>query len=153
MTRQHDDIADIGAQERIRREVIILESEEHDPATERDDEDNDGVEHDSDTRREKPWMMFTTGSILTDGTLPYYRYFIAIAAMCFVSIFLTFMSLNADREYRLREKYASVLHERAVLKEEERYGLSSKNAVQRRLEEHGIELIDLSKESRLIERR
>lgn len=153
MTRQHDDIADIGAQERIRREVIILESEEHDPATERDDEDNDGVEHDSDTRREKPWMMFTTGSILTDGTLPYYRYFISIAAMCFVSIFLTFMSLNADREYRLREKYASVLHERAVLKEEERYGLSSKNAVQRRLEEHGIELIDLSKESRLIERR
>lgn len=153
MTRQHDDIADIEAQERIRREVIILESEEHDPATERDDEDNDGVEHDSDTRREKPWMMFTTGSILTDGTLPYYRYFIAIAAMCFVSIFLTFMSLNADREYRLREKYASVLHERAVLKEEERYGLSSKNAVQRRLEEHGIELIDLSKESRLIERR
>lgn len=153
MTRQHDDIADIEAQERIRREVIILESEEHDPATERDDEDNDGVEHDSDTRREKPWMMFTTGSILTDGTLPYYRYFISIAAMCFVSIFLTFMSLNADREYRLREKYASVLHERAVLKEEERYGLSSKNAVQRRLEEHGIELIDLSKESRLIERR
>jgi hypothetical protein len=62
------------------------------------------------------------------------------------------MSLNANREYRQREKYASVLHERAVLKEEEKYGLSSKRAVTARLKSYDIELIDLSKDSRLIER-
>ena len=62
------------------------------------------------------------------------------------------MSLNADREYRQRERYASILHERAVLKEEQRYGLSSKSAVTNRLKQHGIELVDLSKESRIIER-
>jgi hypothetical protein len=61
------------------------------------------------------------------------------------------MSLNASREYRQKEKYASVLHERSVLKEEERYSLSSKRAVTKRLKEHGIELIDLTKDSRLIE--
>lgn len=140
---------------RIQREVIILDDEEYDTAEDGIDEEceHEECEHEGGTKREKPWMMFTTGSILTDGTLPYYRYFIVIAAMCFLSIFLTFMSLNADREYRRREKYASVLHERAVLKEEERYGLSSKSAVQKRLKEYGIELIDLSKESRLIERK
>lgn len=161
MIREHDDIAEKQAllrdeRSRIRREVIILDNEEYDTAEDGDDEDDDEAmesDHEEGTKREKPWMMFTTGSILTDGTLPYYRYFIAIAAMCFLSIFLTFMSLNADREYRRKEKYASVLHERAVLKEEERYGLSSKSAVQKRLKEYDIELIDLSKESRLIERK
>ena len=72
--------------------------------------------------------------------------------MCFFSIFLTYMSLNADREYRQREKYASVLHERAVLKEELRYSLSSKSAVISRLKRHNIELIELSKDSRIIEK-
>lgn len=160
MKREHNDIAEgqdvlHDERSRIQREVIILDDEEYDTAEDGIDEEceHEECEHEDGTKREKPWMMFTTGSILTDGTLPYYRYFIVIAAMCFLSIFLTFMSLNADREYRRREKYASVLHERAVLKEEERYGLSSKSAVQKRLKEYGIELIDLSKESRLIERK
>ena len=155
MKREHNDVTEgkdmlHDERSRIQREVIILDDEEYDTAEDGIDEES---EHEGGTKHEKPWMMFTTGSILTDGTLPYYRYFIVIAAMCFLSIFLTFMSLNADREYRRREKYASVLHERAVLKEEERYGLSSKSAVQKRLKEYGIELIDLSKESRLIERK
>ena len=160
MKREHNDVTEgkdvlHDERSRIQREVIILDDEEYDTAEDGDDEEceHEDGEHEDGTKREKPWMMFTTGSILTDGTLPYYRYFIVIAAMCFLSIFLTFMSLNADREYRRREKYASVLHERAVLKEEERYGLSSKSAVQKRLKEYGIELIDLSKESRLIERK
>jgi len=160
MTHQNDNIsktkeAQDTTHDRIRREVIFVETEDaNDEGTEEEDEQDDEESvPKKQEREEKPWMIFTTGSILTDGTLPYHRYFIAIAAMCFLSIFLTFMSLNADREYRLREKYASVLKERAVLKEEERYGLSSKNAVQKRLKEHGIELIDLSNDSRLIERK
>ena len=165
MTRHINDIEETGAtqeatRDRIRREVIFVDTESHGDADTEDDAVTQSNEESAgraatqkQEREEKPWMIFTTGSILTDGTLPYYRYFIVIAAMCFLSIFLTFMSLNADREYRRREKYASVLHERAVLKEEERYGLSSKSAVQKRLKEYGIELIDLSKESRLIERK
>lgn len=161
---------DSATASRIEREVIILEDDKEAQDEELHDEDREEEsEEESDEelyddgydeaeeeeirrKREKPWMIITTGSILTDGTLPYYRYFIAIAVMCFVSIFLTFMSLNADREFRKREKYASTLHERAVLKEEERYSLSTKSAVVKRLKENGIELTDLSKESRLIEK-
>ena len=135
--------------ERVRREVIILSDEEHGASNDVEEQEEDEVQEEESNM---PWLIITTGKILTEGSLPYHRYFIAIAIMCFFSIFLTFMSLNADREYRQRERYASILHERAVLKEEQRYGLSSKSAVTNRLKQHGIELIDLSKDSRIIER-
>jgi hypothetical protein len=93
-----------------------------------------------------------TGSLLTDGTVPYYRYFIAIAVMCFLSIFLTFLSLNAGNEYRRKERKVTTLYERSVLKEEQCYDLSSKSDITARLKQYNIELIDLSKDSRLIEK-
>ena len=144
--------------ERVRREVVILadeEREEHREEGEIEDleeaeEDDQSEEDDEETNA--PWLVITTGKILTDGSLPTHRYFIIIAIMCFFSIFLTFMSLNANREYRQREKYATVLHERSVLKEEMRYSLSSKSAVTARLKRHNIELIELSKDSRVIEK-
>lgn len=138
-----------NTEERVRREVVILTDEQsHTPALEEEYGDDDDEEKESHA----PWLIITTGKILTEGSLPHHRYFIAIAVMCFFSIFLTYMSLNADREYRQREQYASVLHERAVLKEELRYSLSSKSAVTSRLKRHNIELIELSKDSRIIEK-
>lgn len=164
MTRR-EDIYD--EQERIHREVVIIEEDNEDGYDVEEPDEEQGTLEDEDEGEDEPfadinaadraeqeiengWMLITTGRILTDGALPYYRYFIAIAIMCFFSIFLTFVSLNANREYRQREKYASVLHERSVLKEEERYGLSSKSEITTRLEGYGIKLVDLSKESRLI---
>jgi hypothetical protein len=146
---------DKSTDERVRREVVILTDEERD--TEHSQTHNEvGDESEQEEQQEQeesaPWLVITTGKILTEGSLPHHRYFIAIAEMCFFSIFLTFMSLNADREYRQREQYASVLHERAVLKEELRYNLSSKSAVTSRLKRHNIELIELSKDSRIIEK-
>lgn len=146
---------DKSTDERVRREVVILTDEERD--TEHSQTPNEvGDESEQEEQQEQeesaPWLVITTGKILTEGSLPHHRYFIAIAIMCFFSIFLTFMSLNADREYRQRERYASILHERSVLKEELRYSLSSKSAVTSRLKRHNIELIELSKESRIIEK-
>lgn len=145
--------------ERMRREVVILsddntshQGQERGKREESFDEGEHGEEQDEEQESNAPWLVITTGKILTEGSLPYHRYFIAIAVMCFFSIFLTFMSLNADREYRQRERYATVLHERSVLKEEERYSLSSKSAVISRLKRHNIELIELSKDSRIIEK-
>jgi hypothetical protein len=160
-------------QERIHREVVILDDTDNDPDegtyyTDEELEEAAAVDEDAaedeeftfaDTNAKhtgeadnSTWTLITTGRILTEGALPYYRYFIAIAVMCFVSIFLTFAALNANREYRQREQYAWILHERAVLKEEIRYGLSSKSSVTKRLESHGVHLVDLSKQSRLIEK-
>lgn len=138
-------------QERVRREVVIL-TDEQSHTSNHEEEPSDEEDEDDQRKSHAPWLMITTGKILTEGSLPHHRYFIAIAVMCFFSIFLTYMSLNADREYRQREKYASVLHERAVLKEELRYSLSSKSAVISRLKRHNIELIELSKDSRIIEK-
>lgn len=140
-----------NTQERVRREVVIL-TDEQSHTSNHEEEPSDEEDEDDQRESQAPWLMITTGKILTEGSLPHHRYFIAIAVMCFFSIFLTYMSLNADREYRQREKYASVLHERAVLKEELRYSLSSKSAVISRLKRHNIELIELSKDSRIIEK-
>ena len=140
-----------NTKERVRREVVILTDEQSHASTHQE-EPNDEEEDEEQRESYAPWLMITTGKILTEGSLPYHKYFIAIAVMCFFSIFLTYMSLNADREYRQREQYASVLHERAVLKEELRYSLSSKSAVTSRLRRHNIELIELSKDSRIIEK-
>ena len=150
--------SEANTKERVRREVVILTDEERDTHSgaaahnlSDDDQEEEG-EQKEEQESGAPWLMITTGKILTEGSLPHHRYFIAIAIMCFFSIFLTFMSLNADREYRQRERYASILHERSVLKEELRYSLSSKSAVTSRLKRHNIELIELSKESRIIEK-
>lgn len=151
-------------QRRIDREVVIVKNqEEHNEqqeaditenavdSTEEHEELNEG--HATEAKRNKSIVQhIITGSLLTDGAVPYHRYFIAIAVMCFVSIFLTFLSLNTSNEYRRKERTLTTLHERSVIKEEQRYGLSSKSAVTSRLKEYNIELVDLSKNSRLIEK-
>ena len=157
---------------RINREVVRVEEERPEESIDNEEgdyfEDSD-VEYDEDalteeeeidqeiedeeTKRPKRLIdHIITGSLLTDGTVPYYRSFIAIAVMCFLSIVLTFLSLNASNEYRRKEHMVTTLHERSVVKDEQRYGLSSKSAIQERLLEHNIELVDLSKNSRLIEK-
>jgi hypothetical protein len=147
-------------QRRIDREVVIVKNNEEQEAditenavdsTEEHEELNEG--HATEVKRNKSIVQhIITGSLLTDGAVPYHRYFIAIAVMCFVSIFLTFLSLNTSNEYRRKERTLTTLHERSVIKEEQRYGLSSKSAVTSRLKEYNIELVDLSKDSRLIEK-
>ena len=152
---------------RVQREVVFVDTEtskgvksrsgssqarraEAETATSTTEADNSSVEEERPLSK-SIWQHIVTGSILTSGAVPYYRYLIAIAVMCFVSIFLTFMLLNADREYRRKNEYAKVLYERSVLMDERRYNLSSKRAVTERLREYGIELIDLSNDSRVIE--
>lgn len=148
---------------RIRREVVRLDEEptrsgeeeydEDDYVSAEEEVDDEAGEDVAVTPRSKSiWQHITTGSFFTSGAVQYYRYLIAIAVMYFISIFLTFVSLNADREYRKLENYATVLNERSILKEEERFSLSSKHAIEERLRSYGIELIDLSAKSRLIEK-
>lgn len=148
---------------RIVREVVLVDSKEDEEQTERVDENDtkegldegvveqSGEEQEKRPREKSLVQHIITGSLLTDGTVPYYRYFIAIAIMCFLSIVLTFMSLNASNECRRKERQITLLHERSVVKEEQRYGLSSKSAITERLKSYNIELVDLSNDSRLIE--
>lgn len=137
----YDDVDDIAQEEAYSNPFIEAEEEEARESGEMQAQ-----------RTKSLWQHITTGTFLTDGAASYYRSLLIIAAMYFMSIFLNFVQLNSDREYRSLQNYATVLNERAVLKEEERFSLSSKSYVEERLKSYGIDLIDLSKHSRLIEK-
>lgn len=124
------------------------EDEEEDEEEEDDEEDDEGSK---EQRSKSLWQHITTGGFIAgDNASHYYRYLIAIALMCFVSIFLTFMSLNADDEYRRKEKRVAVLRERSVLKSEERYRISSREEVVKRLDrEFGIKMIEQKNSQRM----
>lgn len=160
---------------RIRKEIIRVDAEEDEDEEDEeaededvddedvDDEANEEEEEDGDEEQDddkvdegaKPsrsiWKHIVTGGFITsDNASQYYRYLIAIAIMCFVSIFLTFMSLNADSEYRRKESELAVLRERSVLKSEERYRISSRDEVVRMLKESdGIEMVDQNNSQRM----
>lgn len=143
---------------RIRREIIRIESGESDEAIEQErqrmeeEEEERKATEERKARRSRSILfnIFTGGFLSTDGATKYYRMLIAIAAMCFICIFLTFLSLNADREYRLLEKHAVVLRERAIIFEDRKYSISTREEVNRLMEKQGIELKDLDNDSRVI---
>ena len=143
---------------RIRREIIRIKSGESDEAIEQErqrmeeEEEERKATEERKARRSRSILfnIFTGGFLSTDGATKYYRMLIAIAAMCFICIFLTFLSLNADREYRLLEKHAVVLRERAIIFEDRKYSISTREEVNRLLEKQGIELKDLDNDSRVI---
>lgn len=122
------------------------ESEEED-----DDEDDEDEDEDDENRSHSLWQHIITGGFIAgDNASQYYRYLIAIALMCFVSIFLTFMSLNADDEYRSKEKHVALLRERSVLKSEERYRVASRDEVVKRLDrEYGIKMVEQESSQRM----
>lgn len=151
---------------RIRKEIIRVDAEEDESEDEDeeiededvDDEVDDESDEESDEEDEEQarpsrsiWKHIVTGGFITsDNASQYYRYLIAIAIMCFVSIFLTFMSLNADSEYRRKESELAVLRERSVLKSEERYRISSRDEVVRMLRERdSIEMVDQDNSQRM----
>ena len=125
--------------------------EGEDADKESEDESNDEGDETTKPQSKSLWRHIVTGGFITsDGATQYYRYLVAIAIMCFISIFLTFMSLNADSEYRHKEQQVSRLRERSVLKSEERYRISSRDEVVRVLkEEHGIVMVDQKSSQRM----
>lgn len=145
---------------RIRRELIRVDSGQADEDMEREREAMEREEEEQrerDERRERRrrsllWQLFSGSFLVGSGATQYYNYLIAIAAMCFISIFVTFMSLNVDMECRNLEEQVRVLRERAVLMQEQRFRRGSYNEIMRMLEDRGIRMTDLSDDSRLIER-
>jgi hypothetical protein len=143
---------------RIRREIIRIESGESNEALEEErqrmeeEEAERKAEEERKERRSRSILLniFTGGFLSTDGATKYYRMLIAIAIMCFLCIFLTFLSLNADREYRLLEKHALVLRERAIIFEDRKYSISTREEINRLLQKQGIELKDLDNDSHVI---
>ena len=143
---------------RIRREIIKVSTGESDKEIEEEkqrmaeEEAERKAEEERARRKDNSIIVniFTGNFLSSDNAGIYYRMLMAIAAMCFICIFLTFMSLNAEREYSQLEKRVSVLRERAIVFEEQRYDISSRERVNKLLERHGINLKDLDEQSKVI---
>ena len=127
---------------RIRREIIRVDSGQVD----------EELEEERQRRKQGSFFVqiFTGEFLATRDAKAYLHIFIAVAVMCFICIFLTFMSLNADREYRQLEKRLTVLSERAIILEEQRYDISTRENVDKLLERHNIHLKDLDDKSMII---
>lgn len=147
-----EDIDDEVEEDEDDEQTQIDDNDEEEDNADDDGDDESDEESEEEVQPSKSiWRHIVTGGFITsDGATQYYRYLVAIAIMCFISIFLTFMSLNADSEYRRKERYVSVLRERSVLKSEERYRASSRDEVVRRLaEEHGVVMVDQNNSQRI----
>lgn len=147
-----EDIDDEVEEDEDDEQTQICDNDEEEDNTDDDGDEESDEESEEEVQPSKSiWRHIVTGGFITsDGATQYYRYLVAIAIMCFISIFLTFMSLNADSEYRRKERYVSVLRERSVLKSEERYRASSRDEVVRRLaEEHGVVMVDQNNSQRI----
>ena len=127
------------------------DEDEDDEESEEEEDDEEDEDEEDESRSHSLWQHIITGGFIAgDNASQYYRYLIAIALMCFVSIFLTFMSLNADDEYRSKEKHVALLRERSVLKSEERYRVASRDEVVKRLDrEYGIKMVEQESSQRM----
>ena len=112
---------------RIRNEVLRVQSGEADEDIERDreaeaeerKEQEQKQAHERKRRSKLSWQIFS-GSILTSRSLAdNYRYFIAIAVMCFVSIVVMFAALYADLNYSSMENEVQLLRERSIRLQEQ----------------------------------
>lgn len=143
---------------RIRREIIKVSTGQNSEEVEQEkqrmaEEEAERMAEQARKQRRNGSIIvniFTGGFLSSDSAGIYYRMLIAIAVMCFLCIFLTFMSLNAEREYNQMEKRVSVLRERAIVFEEQRYDISSRQEVDKLLERHNIRLQDLDEQSKVI---
>lgn len=143
---------------RIRREIIKVNSgvsdEELDQERQRmaEEMEEQRAKEERERRRKSSILvqLFTGGFLSSSSAAGYFYMFIAVAVMCFICIFLTFMSLNADREYRQLQNQLMVLNERAIMFEEQRYNITTRESIDRLLEQHDIRLKDLDEQSKVI---
>ncbi|MBQ6613340.1 MAG: hypothetical protein IIX19_06430 [Alistipes sp.] len=143
---------------RIRREIIRIESGDSDQQMEEErqrmaeeEEERKAEEARQQRRKGSIILNLLTGSFLSSsGATAYYRMLIPIAIMCFICIFLTFLSLNADRELYQLEKQAEILRDRAIIIEDERFSISTRKEINNLLDSYNIELEELDNKSYVI---
>lgn len=151
---------------RISREIVRIDSEEDvegveeavegveeaaEDVTEAEEAAEVTVEEQQQGASKSLWRHIVTGGfIASDGAVQYYRYLIAIAVMCFVSIFLTFMSLNANAEYRRKERQRDELRERSISFREQRLRISQREEVMRLIsDKDGVTMVDQNNSVRM----
>ena len=88
---------------------------------------------------------------MTSGVKANYSYLIAIAVMCFISIFVMFTALYADLRYSRVEREVQLMRERSIRMQEQLYGRTTHAAIREELQRRGINLQDPQKTKEVVE--
>ncbi|MBR2072818.1 MAG: hypothetical protein IJ976_04035 [Alistipes sp.] len=144
---------------RIRRMVVRVQSGEADEeiAEDRRLEEEERAKAEEEERKERKrrsgwrWQIFS-GTILTSrGMADNYRYFAAIAVMCFISIVVMFAALYADLRYSRAEQDVQLLRERSIRLQEQLHRRTTHQAIRDSLAARGIDLRDPRQKTSVLE--
>lgn len=144
---------------RIRRMVVRVQSGEADEeiAEDRRLEEEERAQAEEEERKERKrrsgwrWQIFS-GTILTSrGMADNYRYFAAIAVMCFISIVVMFAALYADLRYSRAEQDVQLLRERSIRLQEQLHRRTTHQAIRDSLVARGIDLRDPRQKTSVLE--
>ena len=144
---------------RIRRMVVRVQSGEADEeiAEDRRLEEEERAKAEEEERKERKrrsgwrWQIFS-GTILTSrGMADNYRYFAAIAVMCFISIVVMFAALYADLRYSRAEQDVQLLRERSIRLQEQLHRRTTHQAIRDSLVARGIDLRDPRQKTSVLE--
>ena len=144
---------------RIRRMVVRVQSGEADEeiAEDRRLEEEERAQAEEEERKERKrrsgwrWQIFS-GKILTSrGMADNYRYFAAIAVMCFISIVVMFAALYADLRYSRAEQDVQLLRERSIRLQEQLHRRTTHQAIRDSLAARGIDLRDPRQKTSVLE--
>lgn len=144
---------------RVRREVLRVQSGDADEDIERDKEEQAEQERETKEREERRrkrrsrlfWQLFSGNILLNKSISENYRYFAAIAAMCFASIAVMFMVLYSNMRYSQLEREVQLVRERSIRMQEQLYTKTTHAAIKEELKRRGIPLQDPSKASEVVE--
>ncbi len=144
---------------RVRREVLRIQSGEADEDIEadkeqvREEQEREQAETEKKQRRRSRlfWQLFSGNILVTSSVKANYSYLIAIAVMCFVSIFVMFTALYADLRYSRVEREVQLVRERSIRLQEQLYGKTTHAAIREELQRRGINLQDPQKTKEVVE--
>lgn len=144
---------------RVRREILRVQSGEADEeiAREREEQEQQQREEEERARRETRkrsrlfWLIFSGNILVNRSVAENYRYFAAIAVMCFISIVVMFTSLAADMKYSRMEREVQLLRERSIRLQEQLYRRTTHAAISEELRRRGIDLQDPRRPKSVVE--
>lgn len=144
---------------RVRREVRRIQSGEAADDIERDEEQEREEREQEQATQEKRqrrrsrlfWQLFSGNILINSSVKANYSYLIAIAVMCFVSIFVMFTALYADLRYSRVEGEVKLVRERSIRLQEQLYGKTTHAAIREELQRRGINLQDPQKPKEVVE--
>lgn len=144
---------------RVRREILRVQSGEADEEIERDREEErqqreEAEQEQSRQRRKRSrllWLIFSGNILVNRSVVENYRYFAAIAVMCFISIVVMFTALHADLKYSRMEREVQLLRERSIRLQEQLHRRTTHAAMVEELRRRGIDLQDPRKPKAVVE--